>query len=129
MSDYSSTMKSEFGGFWNSALIIAVLALCLRFSDAVWGTADLEIRLRNAFYLFGSILSLSAIFVIIRAISLKIFPPQIKYGHPYFNAMMIAAKYGFVTGGILVTTIGALMIQDFFKPFKDFINQILSFFG
>jgi hypothetical protein len=129
MNDYISIIKAQFGGFWNLFFIIGVLVVCLRFSDAEWGTSDLEIRLQNALYLFGSIIFLSAIFAIIRGITLKIKPLQIKYGHPYFNAIMLAAKYGFVTGGVLVTIIGVLMVEDFFKPFNAFIEQLLSIFG
>jgi hypothetical protein len=129
MSDYTNTIKTEFGGLLNSLLIILVLIVCLRFSDAAWGTADVQMRFLRALYMFGSIISLSVIFVIIRAISLKVHPLQIKYGHPYFKAIMISAKYGFVTGGILVAIAGILIVNDFLDPFKDFIELTLSIFG
>jgi len=126
MSDYSSVIKSEFSGFWNLVFIIAVLVVCLRFSDAAWGSADFDLRLQGTFYLFGLVIALSSLFAIFRLILLKLKPPQHKYGHPYLTAIARAFKYGFVLGGLLVTTIGVLMVDNFLNPFQDLIDRVFS---
>jgi len=123
---YSSVIKSVFGGFWNKLFIIAVFVVCFRFSDAVWGSADFQMRLQTTSLLLGSIFSLSVIFALISAILLKINPPHAKYGHPYLDGVARAAKYGFMIGGLSLTMIGILMVDGFLDPFKDLIELLLS---
>lgn len=119
-----SEIRSKFGGFWNSLILLFVIIVCLRFSSLELADESLTKRILCAANLFMGCLAAGFLLGILR-IFLG-FSNETYTRAPASANFTRGLKYGIVSGGLLIMLVGALQLENFFGVFQPVVTGVIS---
>ena len=95
-----SEIRTRFGGFWNSLILLFVIIVCLRFSSLELADADLTKRVLCALQLFFGCIATGILLGILKIF--LAFSNQTYTRAPASANFVLGLKYGIVAGGLLI---------------------------
>ncbi len=119
-----SEIRTRFGGFWNSLVLLFVIIVCLRFASLELAQESLTARVHCAIHLFLGCLAAGILLGI-----LKIFlalSNQTYTRAPASANFVMGIKYGIVAGGLLILIVGMLQLNNFLGVFQPIITGLLA---
>ncbi len=119
-----SEIKARFGGFWNTLVLLIVIAICLRFASLEWAAESLSQRVHGAVHLFLGCFAAGILFGILR-IFLS-FSNQTYTRAPASANFASGLKYGIVGGGLMILFVGLLQLNNFLGVFQPILTGILA---
>ncbi len=119
-----SEIKTRFGGFWNTLILLIVIAICLRFASLEWAAESLSQRVHGAVHLFLGCFAAGMLLGILR-IFLS-FSNQTYTRAPASANFASGLKYGIVGGGLMILLVGLLQLSNFLGVFQPILTGILA---
>lgn len=119
-----SEIRSRFGGFWNSLILLFVIIVCLRFSSLEFADESLTKRIFCAIHLFMGCIAAGFLLGILR-IFLG-FSNETYTRAPASANFTRGLKYGVVSGGLLIMLVGALQLNNFFGVFQPIVTGLVT---
>jgi hypothetical protein len=117
-------IKTRFGGFWNSLILLLVIIICLRFSSLELAAASLAERMHCAVHLFLGCVAAGILLGILRIF--LAFSNQTYTRAPASANFAAGLKYGIVAGGLLILIVGILQLNNFLGVFQPMVNGLFA---
>jgi hypothetical protein len=117
-------IKTKFGGFWNSLILLLVIVICIRFSSLELAAASLTERMHCAAHLFLGCVAAGILLGILRIF--LAFSNQTYTRAPASTNFAAGLKYGIVAGGLLIFIVGILQLNNFLGVFQPMVNGLLA---
>ena len=119
-----SEIRTRFGGFWNSLILLFVIVICLRFSSLELAAESLAERIHCAIHLFLGCVAAGVLLGILKIF--LAFSNQTYTRAPASANFALGLKYGIVGGGLLILMVGILQLNNFLGVFQPMINGLLA---
>ncbi|MEI2767688.1 MAG: hypothetical protein V9E86_04125, partial [Nitrosomonas sp.] len=117
-----SEMRANFGGFWNSLILLFVVIVCMRFASLEQVGESLAERILCGIHLFLGCIAAGFLLGILR-IFLG-FSNDTYTRAPASANFTQGLKYGIVMGGILIFIIGILQLDNFLGVFQPIASGL-----
>lgn len=119
-----SEVRTRFGGFWNSLILLLVIIICLRFSSLEFADENLTKRILCAFHLFLGCIAAGFLLGIFRIF--LAFSNQTYTRAPASANFTSGLKYGIVAGGLLILIVGMLQLDNFLGVFQPIVTGLVT---
>jgi hypothetical protein len=124
--DVLDQIKKRFGGTLNAVLLIAILMVCIRFSGAEWAEEVLGVRLLRALYIIAGAIGFGLLFAAV-SVAIAYYGSTSAFRMNRVDEVGVSAfKKGVVIAGIVVFTVGLLLVKDYLGPFQKVIDTLVE---
>lgn len=119
-----SEIKTRFGGFWNSLILLFVIIVCFRFASLEFAAESISERIHCGIHLFLGCVAAGFLLGILRIF--LAFSNETYTRAPASANFVSGLKYGIVAGGLLIFIIGIMQLNNFLGVFQPIASGLVA---